>query len=205
MGPAEALRPFRALVRQPGETQVAFTMPNALATLRTARLVLRPFNLDDAPAVQRLLGDRAVAEQTLTVPHPYPPGAAVEFIGQHAEWIALGKRLIWAITLNDELVGAMGLHIVAAHRRAEVGYWIARARWGQGIATEALRAVLAHGFDVVGLHRIDAQHYKENPASGAVMRKVGMTHEGRLRGVVLRDGVPRDNELYAMLRTDPRP
>ena len=180
-------------------------MPTPLATLQTARLVLRPFRLDDAPVVQRLLGDRTVAEQTLTVPHPYPPGAAVEFIGQHAEWIARGKRLIWAITLSDELVGAMGLHLVAAHRRAEVGYWIARARWGQGIATESLRAVLAHGFDVVGLHRIDAQHYKENPASGAVMRKVGMTHEGRLRGVVLRDGVPRDNELYAMLRTDPRP
>ena len=73
------------------------------------------------------------------------------------------------------------------------------------IAKEALRAVLAHGFDVVGLHRIEAQHFKENPASGAVMRKAGMTHEGRLRGVVFRDGVPRDNELYAMLRSDPRP
>jgi [ribosomal protein S5]-alanine N-acetyltransferase len=180
-------------------------MPSPLATIRTTRLVLRPFGPDDAPVVQRLLSDRAVAEQTLTVPHPYPPGAAAEFIGQHAEWIALGKRLIWAITRDHELVGAMGLHIVAAHRRAEVGYWIGRAHWGQGIATEALRVVLAYGFDVVGLHRIDAQHYRENPASGAVMRKVGMTHEGRLRGVVLRDGVPRDNELYAMLRTDPRP
>jgi len=180
-------------------------MSGHLATLHTTRLVLRPFRADDAPAVQRLLSARAVAEQTLTIPHPYPDGAAAAFIAQHAEWIDSGKRLIWAITLEEEIAGAMGLHVVAAHRRAEVGYWIARERWGQGIATEALRSVLAHGFDVVGLHRIDAQHYKENPASGAVMRKVGMTHEGRLRGVVLRDGVPRDNELYAMLRTDPRP
>lgn len=179
-------------------------MSGHLATLHTARLVLRPFHADDIPTVQRLLSERAVAEQTLTIPHPYPEGAAAEFISQHAEWIASGKRLIWAITRADELVGAMGLHVVAAHRRAEVGYWIARHAWGQGIATEALRAVLAHGFDAIGLHRIDAQHYKENPASGAVMRKVGMTHEGRLRGVVHRDGVPRDNELYAMLRTDPR-
>lgn len=180
-------------------------MPGDLATLSTTRLVLRPFRADDAPAVQRLLSERAVAEQTLTIPHPYPDGAATEFIAQHAEWMASGKRLIWAITRDEEIVGAMGLHIVAAHQRAEVGYWIARERWGQGIATEALRAVLAYGFDVAGLHRIDGQHYKENPASGAVMRRVGMTHEGRLRGVVLRDGVPRDNELYAMLRTDPRP
>ncbi len=180
-------------------------MPGQLDTLRTTRLVLRPFRPDDAPVVQRLLSERAVAEQTLTIPHPYPEGAATEFIGQHAEWISSGKRLIWAITQDEQIVGAMGLHIVAAHRRAEVGYWIARAHWGQGIATEALRAVLAHGFDAIELHRIEAQHFLENPASGAVMRKVGMTHEGRLRGVVLRDGVPRDNELYAMLRTDPRP
>ncbi len=181
-------------------------MPAAsLATLRTQRLTLRPFVAGDAPVVQALLSERAVAEQTLTIPHPYPEGAAAEFIGRHAEWIAAGKHLVWAITMNGAIVGAMGLHIVAAHRRAEVGYWIARTHWGQGIATEALRAVLAHGFDVIGLHRIDAQHYKENPASGAVMRKAGMTHEGRLRGVVFRDGVPRDNELYAMLRSDPRP
>ena len=176
-----------------------------LATLTTARLMLRAFEPSDAPSVQRLLSEREVAEQTLTIPHPYPEGAAAEFIGKHSEWIASGKRLIWAITMDGAVVGAMGLHIVAAHRRAEVGYWIARTHWGQGIATEALRAVLAHGFDVVGLHRIDAQHYKENAASGAVMRKAGMTHEGRLRGVVFRDGVPRDNELYAMLRSDPRP
>jgi RimJ/RimL family protein N-acetyltransferase len=161
--------------------------------------------MDDAPAVQHLLGHREVAEQTLSVPHPYPEGAAAEFIGRHAEWIATGKHLVWAITRDDAIVGAMGLRIVAAHRRAEVGYWIARERWGQGIATEALRTVLAHGFDVLGLHRIKGQHYRENPASGAVMRKAGMTHEGRLRGVVFRDGVPRDNELYAMLRSDPRP
>jgi RimJ/RimL family protein N-acetyltransferase len=177
----------------------------SLDTLRTARLELRPFTAADAPVVQRLLGDRAVAEQTLSVPHPYPEGAAAEFIGRHAEWIATGKHLVWAIALHGRVVGAMGLRIVRAHRRAEVGYWIAKAHWGQGIATEALRGVLAHGFDDLGLHRIEGQHYRENPASGAVMRKAGMTHEGRLRGVVFRDGVPRDNELYAMLRSDPRP
>ncbi len=179
-------------------------MPEPLPSLRTARLELRPFHLADAPVVQVLLSDREVARQTLTIPHPYPDGAADEFIRKHAAWIAEGKQLIWAITRHDAIVGAMGLHIVAAHSRAEVGYWIARAAWGQGIATEALLAVIAHGFDVVGLHRIDAQHYVENPASGAVMRKAGMTHEGRLRGVVFRDGVPRDNESYCILRTDPR-
>lgn len=175
-----------------------------MPTLRTARLVLTPFVPDDAPAVARCLAVKEVARETLTIPHPYPPELAGAWLARHAAWYAEGKQVIWALRRGEDLVGAMGLHVVPAHRRAEVGYWIARHAWGEGFATEALRAVIACGFDAFGLHRIDAQHYVENPASGRVMQKVGMRHEGRLRGVVFRDGVPRDNELYAILRDDPR-
>jgi len=178
-----------------------------MPTLGSERLVLRPFTPADAPDVTRYLSEAAVARQTLTVPHPYPEGAAAEFIGRHAaDWTA-GKRAVWAITMRDDgtLVGAIGLHLVPAHRKAEVGYWIGVPAWGKGIATEAVRRVIAFGFDDLGLHRLDAQHYVENPASGRVMVKAGMRYEGRLRGVVFRDGVPRDDELYAILRTDPRP
>lgn len=174
------------------------------AELQTPRLLLRPFTPADAARVETCLSDREVARQTLTVPHPYPAGAAAEWIAKHGPWLAEGKQMIWAITRDGLLIGAIGLIFARAHRRAEVGYWIAREAWGAGIATEALRAVIAHGFDALGLHRIDAQHYAENPASGAVMRKVGMRYEGRLRGVVFRDGVPRDNDLYAILTTDRR-
>lgn len=175
-----------------------------MPTLRTARLVLTPFVPGDAPAVARCLAVEEVARGTLTIPHPYPPELAAAWLARHAAWYADGKQVIWALRRGEDLVGAMGLHVVPAHRRAEVGYWIARHAWSEGFATEALRAVIACGFDTFGLHRIDAQHYVENPASGRVMRKVGMRHEGRLRGVVFRDGVPRDNELYAILRDDPR-
>lgn len=176
-----------------------------LPILRSPRLVLRPFEAADAPRVQRLLNDEDVAKQTLTIPHPYPDGAAAEWIAKHDAWRAAGKQVIWAITREGAVVGAMGLHMVAAHHRAEVGYWVAREAWGQGIATEALRMVIAHGFDVMGLHRIEAHHYPENPASGRVMEKAGMTREGQLRGVVFREGVPRDNVAFAILRSDPRP
>src|SRR5690606_18362113 len=124
-----------------------------------------------------------------------------------------GKGVVWAIVdraadaaaAEGALIGAVGLNLTGAHRRAELGYWIAKSRWGQGIATEASRAVVAYGFDALGLQRIDARHFPENPASGAVMRKLGMQREGRLRAMVWRDGVPRDLELYAVLATDPRP
>ena len=175
-------------------------------TLSAERLILRPFVADDAPDVSRYLADAAVARNTLTIPHPYPVGAAEEFIARQApDWRA-GKRAVWAITQRSDgaLVGAVGLHFVLAHLKAEVGYWIAVRAWGNGVATEAVRRAIAFGFDEVGLHRLDAQHYVENPASGRVMVKAGMKHEGLMRGVVFRDGVPRDNELYAILRTDPR-
>lgn len=181
------------------------TMTETLPTLRSSRLVLRPFEAADAPRVQRLLNDEEVAKQTLTIPHPYPDGAAAQWIAKHDEWLAAGKQAIWAITLDGDVVGALGLRIVAAHHRAEAGYWVAREAWGKGIASEALRAVIAHGFDVMGLYRIEAHHYPENPASGRVMEKAGMTREGHIRGVVFREGVPRDNVAYGILRSDPRP
>lgn len=178
-----------------------------MPSLTSERLVLRPFVAGDAPDVTRYLSDAAVARQTLTIPHPYPEAAAEEFISRHAADWTSGKRAVWAITMRDEgtLVGAVGLHFALVHHKAEVGYWIGVPAWGKGIATEAVKRVIAFGFDELGLHRMDAQHYVENPASGRVMLKAGMRYEGRLRGVVFRDGIPRDDELYAIIRTDPRP
>lgn len=185
-------------------------------TLQTPRLTLRHFRADDAPAMLRELSDVEVARETLNIPHPYSMARAEEFLADIPKRFEAGKGVVWAIVerapdanvadaAGSALIGAVGLNLTRAHRRAELGYWIAKSRWGQGIATEASRAVIAYGFDALRLHRIDAHHFVENPASGAVMRKLGMQREGRLRAMVWRDGVPRDLELYALLATDPRP
>lgn len=176
-------------------------------TLRSARLVLRPFTVADAEEVERVIDDPEVAAGTLTIPHPYPKGAAVPWIEGHAGSWQAGRLATWAVTLRDggAIQGALSLRLTLAHHRAELGYWIARAAWGSGYATEAVRAAIAFAFEHIGLHRVDAHHFVDNPASGAVMRKAGMTSEGRRRGAVFRDGVPRDLEEYAILRTDPRP
>ena len=181
--------------------------PPPQPTLETARLLLRPYRDEDAAWLIRWLSDKAVADGTLNVPHPYPPERATEFLREQAAWYAKGTGVSWAIAWRHDgtPVGGIGLRIVAAHRRAELGYWVAKPQWGAGIATEAGHAVVAYAFDVLGLHRLDAHHYTENPASGAVMRKLGMQHEGCLRAMVWRDGIPRDNELYSILATDPRP
>ncbi len=177
-----------------------------LPVLDTPRLTLRPFVAADAERVQLLLSDRRISDGTLRIPYPYPDGAAAAWIATHDALWASGKMATWAITQRDGgvLVGALSLHITAAHRRAEAGYWVAPEVWGQGVATEALRAAVAFGFDTLDLYRIEAHHYVENPSSGRVMAKVGMKHEGRLRGPVFREGVPRDLDLLAIVRTDPR-
>ncbi len=169
--------------------------------------MLRPYALRDAGDVVRELSIKDVAEGTLNVPHPYPSERAAEFIAEQAVRHESGTGIAWAVTLRGDgrLVGGVGFSLNRVHHRGELAYWVARAEWGKGIATEASRAALAYAFDVLGLHRMDAHHYVENPASGAVMSHLGMQYEGRLRQVVWRDGVPRDLELHSILRSDPRP
>ena len=90
------------------------------------------------------------------------------------------------------------------NRSAEVGYSLSRDYWNQGIMTEALRAVIRFGFEELRLNRIEAQHELDNPASGQVMRHVGMQYEGTLRQRIKNKGRFVDVALYAILRGDPR-
>ena len=151
--------------------------------LETDRLVLRPYRLADAADLQRLAGDRRIAATTATIPHPYPDGEAEAFIGAHEARWRDGTHLTCAVTARgvDTLVGAVGLVFAAEHARAELGYWIAVPAWGRGYATEVSEALCEYGFTTLGLHRIEARHVAGNPASGAVMRKLGMQQEGVLR------------------------
>jgi RimJ/RimL family protein N-acetyltransferase len=172
-----------------------------LPTLITPRLVLRPYAPGDASEVQRLAGAREIAANTLTVPHPYPDGAAETWIGSHTSAWAARTAMTLAVTLRDggALIGAVGLALVMEDRRAELGYWIGVPWWNRGFATEASRAVLDFGFGTLGLHRIMARHLSRNPPSGRVMEKLGMTREGVLRHHVLKWGEFEDLVVYAVL------
>ena len=182
-------------------------MPSELQPeLVTARLRLRPFSPDDAVAVQALAGASDVADTTLTSPHPYPAGAAEEWIATHsAAWVAR-RHVSYAITdRTGALVGAIGLSLAAPHARAEVGYWIGVPAWGLGYATEAAVALFDWAFGELAVHRIEGRHFTRNPASGRVMQKLGMRHEGVMRDAVRRWGRFEDLALYAMLSPEWEP
>ncbi|HNT66961.1 MAG TPA: GNAT family N-acetyltransferase [bacterium] len=175
-----------------------------IPTLETARLLLRPFRLDDAADVQRLAGDWAIADTTLNLPHPYPDGAAEEWISSHQEKFDRGEALVFAIERKADsiLAGAIGLHQMVPGHQAEMGYWIGKPYWQQGYCTEAGEGVLNFAFTDLGLVRVHACHFSRNPASGRVMQKLGMRHEGTRRQHVEKWGRYEDLELYGVLREE---
>lgn len=172
--------------------------------LNTERLLLRPFEMDDAPRIAALLNTPEIYRTTLVIPYPYEPHMAEEWIGTHAARREEGRVLSYALVepQRQGLIGAMGLHIEAAHHSAEVGYWLGTPFWGQGYAAEALRAVIALAFGTLQLNRIEAAHFPHNPASGRVMQKAGMQYEGTLRGRYRKGDHFEDGVMYAILRED---
>jgi ribosomal-protein-alanine N-acetyltransferase len=171
-------------------------------TLRTSRLVLRPFRKDDASKVQLLAGEWEIADTTLNVPHPYENGMAEQWIEMHEAGYEAETLAAFAVVLRDsqQLVGAVSLRVDRGLNQANLGYWIGKPHWNLGYATEAARAVIAAGFDELGLNRIYAFHLARNPSSGRVMEKLGMLLEGTARQHTMKWGKYEDLVSYGILR-----
>lgn len=166
--------------------------------------MLRPFRLSDAKQVQILAGDKRIASTTMNIPHPYEDGMAENWINTHEETYNNGKGIIYAITSKDngELIGAISLTNLIDHNAAELGYWIGVPYWNNGYCTEAGKAVLQYAFQENELNRVYAFNLSRNPASGRVLEKLGMVHEGTLRKHVLKWGVYEDLEYQGILRSE---
>lgn len=167
----------------------------------TPRLLLRPFTEADIPHLVRLAGNYEVARHTQNIPHPYTEADAQHWIAatqQHRE-----QRTAYSFALElratKEFVGGIGLNLESRHNRAEAGYWLGQPYWGQGLATEALGALVRFGFEELALHKIYATHHAENLASGRVMVKNGMVLEGKLVQHIQRDWQYLDLWQYGLL------
>ncbi len=170
----------------------------------TLRLLLRGFQLGDAPRVAFLAGDFEVACMVSSIPHPYEEAMAMEWIRGHESQLSSQTALHYAIVRQADhlLIGAMGLQFDWQNQSAELGYWTGKPYWNRGYATEAARAVLEFAFGELGLNRVEARHMTKNPASGKVMQKLGMTYEGTLRQAIYRFGNFEDAALYGILRRE---
>jgi RimJ/RimL family protein N-acetyltransferase len=147
--------------------------------VRTQRLLLRPGWREDAPAVFAAVADWGIARNLARLPWPYRL--------DHAEsWLAQPQDPVWPSLLifersgdAPELAGGIGIH-VNEEGVPELGYWIARAHWGRGIATEAGRALVAAARDTLRLPRLSSGHFVDNPASARVLEKLGFRATGRI-------------------------
>jgi RimJ/RimL family protein N-acetyltransferase len=160
--------------------------------LETSRLWLRWPRMADAQAILRQAGDKVVAETTGTVPHPYPPQAVEPFIFGARKGNALGEHLVLAITHKarpNELIGVIGIHPREAGLPF-IGYWLGKAHWGEGLATEAAQAMIDAAFSLAVAKAVEASARVINPASRRVLEKCGFRHEGsNLKSLPARGGL----------------
>ncbi len=161
--------------------------------LETRRLWLRWPRQADTQAVVALAGDKAVAEMTAVMPHPYPPHLADEFVLRARRGNAAGTSLSLAITPKSRpgaLVGVVGIREARADEEGPtIGFWLGRPHWGQGLMTEAARALIDAWFAYTPAEALFATARVVNPASRRVLEKCGFRHEGsRLQAFPERGG-----------------
>ena len=149
-------------------------------------LRLRPPCESDVPAIVRLCSDPDVQRFT-RVPSPYTEDHARDFLSLHAARIdaGTGVHLLAVDATTDEVLGAVGGDIDHRDYSAEVGYWVGAEVRGRGIATRGTRMLVRSFLEDLDVQYLLLHAAVDNPASNAVARKLGFTHEGTSRDAML--------------------
>jgi len=172
----------------------------SIPVLATERLILRAPCFEDARPIAALANDRRIAENTLRIPHPYGLADAQSFITAAN---APGGEIVFLIaTRGGTVIG---------EEAPEIGYWLGVPFWGQGYATEAVRAVIDHAFGDLGYDVLVGGARVSNPASRRVLEKCGFQWTGvglyRIRALASSAPVDRfrlDRRRWAIVREDGR-
>lgn len=148
--------------------------PDTFPVLETERLILRDLTHEDAPAIFRNFSDPDVAKWFFEKPLT-DIDQARGFIDLFNEEFKKGKGLTWALVTKDEgaCIGTCGYGEIELGDRSEIGFDLAKDRWGKGLMTEALRPVIEYGFDVLGLSNIEAHSYSANTRAIRLLEKMG--------------------------------
>jgi [ribosomal protein S5]-alanine N-acetyltransferase len=172
--------------------------------ISTPRLLLRPLQVADAPALLQIFADPKVMRYWST-----PPWESVEqahkMVNTDLHAMAAGEHLRFGLQrLEDNtLIGMCTLFaFFQQSRRAEVGYALASAAWGRAYMDEALRALLRYGFDDLGLNRVEADIDPRNEASARSLERLGFKREGLLRERWIVGDEISDTALYGLVQRD---
>ncbi len=173
--------------------------------LETERLILRPVEEGDAPDLFPLINDPDVAAGLLTMPYPYPEEKLVPWIKTTRAAMSRKERYEMVMVLKETglPIGACSLNEISwKHLHAEMSYWLGKPYWGQGYMTEAVKRMLAFGFEELGLERIYACCFTDNPASARVLEKAGFGYEGCARHEYKKGDKFVDMLHFGMIRED---
>jgi ribosomal-protein-alanine N-acetyltransferase len=170
--------------------------------LETQRLVLRELQLEDAEMLFRIYSDEEVMRYYDT---PMNRLEQVQrSIAAHRSRFENNEAIRWGISIkgSKDIVGNCGFYRDSYSQYALLSYVLARPYWGKGLMTEALRAIIAFGFDHYQLHRIEAHVVVSNQASLGVLQKLGFKKEGFLRERFYENNHFHDEWVFALLKSD---
>jgi RimJ/RimL family protein N-acetyltransferase len=177
--------------------------------LTTNRLVIREFEKKDIPVLIENINDLEVSQYLLLVPYPYRLKDANWWINKCQEEAKKKPRATYdfAIELKSEkrLVGGIGLnHADYFQNTIEIGFWLGKRYWKQGIMSEAITAMLDFAFDKLKMNRINWYAYADNVASNALAKKMGFVFEGTRRKAARAKstGKIHDDNVYGLLKDD---
>jgi RimJ/RimL family protein N-acetyltransferase len=166
--------------------------------LRSDGLVLRPWRLEDAPAVTAACQDPEIARWIPLIPTPYGEEDARAFL----EHIVASEDSYGFAVLDSEtgeLAGSIAIRLLR-FSTGHIGYWVAREARGRGVATTALQTLCRWAVDELGLKRLELVTDPENVASQRVAEKAGFRREGVMRSALeYQDGRRRDSVLFSLL------
>lgn len=162
--------------------------------------------LTDKSALLEHLHSKDIYNTTLNIPHPYSEADADWWLPKRiAHNEKQGKPVSFAIRDDSgKLIGVISadnLEVGTTHK-AEIGYWLARAYWGKGIMTDAVKAYVRYAFDELGLLKLVAHTFELNIGSATVLERSGFKLEGRLRKHFRKDGQLLDARIYGLLKED---
>lgn len=181
-------------------------MHQAPAQINTNRLILRRPSLTDAAAIYEFGRDPEVTRYMEWPRHKSIQDAVQALESFAAQWDS-GSEFCWAITMKPEntAIGTIACRIKSP--RADFGYVLNRRYWGQGLATEAARAVVSWVMSLPDIDRVWATCDSENLASARVLAKTGLQREGTWRRSTVRpnlSAMPRDTFIFAKVRDSVR-
>lgn len=173
-----------------------------MTTIKSKKFILRPFRMSDAESVQKHVGHKAVIRNLSNLPYPYTLKDARFWLNEKLSEYRQKEPadIVFAIEIDGEAAGSIGLHKIVRGHKAEMGYWLGQKYWGGGVMTDAVKSIVSFGFKDLKLRRIYARVYPFNKGSMRVLEKNGFKFEGIAKKETKKENKFIDAHIFAKVR-----